>query len=163
MKTREGVIVFVIKDDRVLLAKKTRVLGIGKWNGYGGGFEPEQDIDFHACAVREFGEECKGATIQRENLTKVGFIHFHNGDKFEFKAHVFIADDINGEPQSSEEMTEPTWFSLSEIPPSEDFMDSDKHWIPRILAGEMIKGNVWYDGEFRLTERGVEITVVDSF
>lgn len=163
MKTREGVIVFVIKDDKVLLAKKTRVLGIGKWNGYGGGFEPEEDKDLFDCSVREFGQESGGATISKEHLKKVGFIHFHNGDKFEFKAHIFIAHDINGEPRSSEEMSDPTWFPLEEIPPHEEFMDSDKHWIPRILAGEMIKGDVWYDGDFRLTERGVEITVVDSF
>ncbi len=163
MKSREGVIIFVIKDGKVLLAKKTRVLGIGLWNGYGGGFDSEKDKDFFDCAVREFGEESGGATLKREYLEKVGFIHFHNGDKFEFKAHIFISIDIKGEPQSSEEMSEPTWFPLDQLPPDEEFMDSDNHWIPRILAGEKIKGNVWYDGEFRLTERGVEITVVDSF
>ena len=42
-------------------------------------------------------------------------------------------------------------------------MEADKHWVPKVLAGEMIKGDAWYDGEFQLTNRGVEIETVKGF
>jgi 8-oxo-dGTP diphosphatase len=163
MKTREGVIIFVIKDNKVLLAKKTRVLGIGKWNGYGGGIDPETDKDLIDCAVREFSEESGGGILQREYLSKVGYLHFHNGDTFEFKAHIFIANEIDGEVSDTSEMIEATWFPVDQIPSSNEFMESDYLWIPKILAGEKIFGHVWYDGDFKLTDRGVEIEVVESF
>lgn len=163
MKSREGVIIFVVKDGKVLLAKKTRVLGIGKWNGYGGGFDPELDQNINDCVVREFEEESGGGKIKHEHLEKVGFIHFHNGDNFEFKAHIFIISDIEGEVSDTEEMIDATWFEIDQIPPAEEFMSSDYLWIPRILSGEKIYGHVWYDDEFQLTNRGVEIQTVDSF
>ncbi|MEI6042675.1 MAG: NUDIX domain-containing protein [bacterium] len=161
MKERTGTIVFVIKDGMVLLAKKTRVLGIGLWNGYGGGFDSETDQDLADCAVREFGEESGGASICKSDVEKVAYIEFHNGDSFLFKAHVFIVNNIIDIPTDSGEMIEPTWFSVDELPPKEQFMDSDMHWIPRILKGEKLIADVWYDGNFNLTERGVEIKKVD--
>ena len=163
MKERTGTIVFVIKDGEVLLAKKTRVLGIGLWNGYGGGFDPELDKDLFDCAVREFGEESGGASIVKDCLEKVAYIEFHNGDKFIFKATVFIANKIVGVPTDSEEMIEPTWFPIEGLPSKDQFMDSDVHWIPLILKGEKIIADVWYDGNFILNERGVEIRKVDTF
>jgi ADP-ribose pyrophosphatase YjhB (NUDIX family) len=90
MKKVQGKIVFVVKENKVLLAKKTRVLGIGKWNGYGGGFDPEKDRNFLDCAVREFGEEAGGATIKHEDLEQIAHITFHNGNKFEFTAFIAL-------------------------------------------------------------------------
>jgi 8-oxo-dGTP pyrophosphatase MutT (NUDIX family) len=167
MKSMTGVIVFIIKEG-VLLAKKTRVLGVGKWNGYGGGFDNETDSDLVETAIREFWEESGHCLILPSWLEKVGYIHFHNGEKFEFKADIFIAHDVmipgnKSVPPDSEEMVEPTWFPLDAIPPGEEFMDGDRHWVPRILTGEKIKGHVWYNGDFELTEQGVEIETVDSF
>lgn len=149
MKIITGTIVFVTKNEKVLLAKKARVLGIGKWNGYGGSLEP-QDSTLKDCAVREFNEESNGASIKKEFLTKVGEIIFHHGEKLEFTAHIYIADDIVGEPKTSGEMVDPTWFPIDNIPSSDEFMESDKFWIHRILRGDKIKGEVWYDNDFKL-------------
>jgi len=163
MKRFSGAIVFVIKDEKVLLAKKTRVLGVGKWNGYGGNFDPKLDRDFKDCAVREFTEESGGATIDRDDLEQVCDITFHNGDKFEFRVEVYLAHKITGEPRDSVEMVEPTWFLRVKLPPAEEFMESDPYWISRILAGDKLYGHVWRDEEFRLTARAIELEVVDHF
>ncbi len=163
MKKLQGTIVFVVKDGKVLLARKKLVLGIGKWNGYGGKLDIEIDKDFLHCAVREFGEESGGATIKRGDLEQVALVTFHNGDKFEFTCYIYIASDLKGFPTETDEMGEPTWFPIDRIPPKEDFMESDYFWIPRVLSGEKLLGDIWYDGEFHLTKRGVELQTVDHF
>jgi len=96
-------------------------------------------------------------------LEQVALVTFHNGDKFEFTCYIYIASDLKGFPTETDEMGEPTWFPIDRIPPKEDFMESDYFWIPRVLSGEKLLGDIWYDGEFHLTKRGVELQTVDHF
>jgi len=161
MKIKTGTVIFVIKNGKILLAKKTRVLGIGKWNGYGGGFDPKVDKTQEDCAVREFQEESNGAKIKKEFLDKVAVITFHNGNVLEFTVHFYIANNIIGMPKTSDEMNDPTWFPLDKLPDWDQFMESDKIWMPRILEGEKIKGDVWNRDDFSLIAHN--INTVESF
>ena len=49
----------------------------GKWNGFGGKVEPNENI--LQGAIREVQEEC-GVDIKRENIVKLGFIDFEFDD-----------------------------------------------------------------------------------
>jgi len=161
MKIKTGTVIFVIKDQKILLAKKTRVLGIGKWNGYGGGFDSKVDKTQEDCAIREFMEESNGAKIKKEFLDKVAIITFNNGDKLQFTVHFYIANDIVGIPKNSTEMADPTWFPLNKLPDWDDFMESDRIWLPLILKGEKVKGEVWNDDSSKLVAH--EINKTESF
>ena len=158
MKIKTGTVIFVIKNGKILLAKKTRVLGIGKWNGYGGAFDSAVDKTQEDCAIREFEEESNGAKIKKDFLEKVAIITFNNGDKLEFTVHFYIANNIIGKPTSSLEMSDPTWFPLDSLPDWNDFMESDRFWMPRILNGEKVKGEVWNDDNFKLIAHAVNKT-----
>ncbi|MDD5527384.1 MAG: NUDIX domain-containing protein [Patescibacteria group bacterium] len=46
---------FINDNGEILLQKKSRGLGVGKWNGVGGKAEPGEDI--LAAAIREIREE----------------------------------------------------------------------------------------------------------
>src|SRR5687768_6008393 len=114
----EATVCFLRKDGKVLLAKKTRGIGAGSWNGYGGRIEagesPEQ------TAVRELREETQedpasygGVIAQQEDLEKIAVVDFHNsktdGSTFVCRVHFYFVEKWEGEPEVTEEMVEPTW------------------------------------------------------
>ena len=159
----EASLVFLIRNKEVLLAKKTRHIGEGCWNGYGGGVELGETIVF--CAIRETEQEC-GVKINPKDLKKVGEIAFRNdksdGKKFSCLVHVFTAESWAGEPKESEEMASPTWFDFDHLPTSE-MMPADKHWVPMVLAGKKIIGEAHYGPLQRELLEPVLIQEVSSF
>lgn len=83
-------VVFPIRDKKVCMAIKTRGIGKGKRNGYGGGLE--QNEDMFACTIRELKEE-SGVETDPGSLSKVGFIKINNlnaDGSFKFSCHLHV-------------------------------------------------------------------------
>ena len=131
---------FLRKGDEVLLAIKSRHIGEGCWNGYGGGIEfgekPKE------AAVRELKEETNGVIALPEDLEKIAEIDFHNtksdGRNFVCKVHFYTVNKWQGEAEGTEEMLNPTWFDIDNLP-LEKMMIADKKWLPIALGGRKIK------------------------
>lgn len=140
---------FMVRDSRVLLIRKKRGLGAGKINGPGGKLDPGETA--LASAIRETVEEvgvCPCDPQQR------GELHFQFRDGYSLHCAVFLAHDFEGEPHETDEAT-PLWFALADIPYDEMWED-DRHWLPAILRGDMVRGFFVFDGEHLLSRR-VEI------
>jgi 8-oxo-dGTP diphosphatase len=135
-------VIYPIRGDEVLLARKSEdsKLGPNCWNGYGGGFEKDEDAI--VCSVREMREECE-VIIRPEDLKQVAFFKIENrktdGRFFICELSVFTISTWEGEFQESLEMRTPTWFPISNLP-LDEMMLADKQWIHRILNGECLKG-----------------------
>jgi ADP-ribose pyrophosphatase YjhB (NUDIX family) len=144
-KLLEATLGFLVKDGRVWLAIKTRNIGKDRWNGYGGGIEPE-DKSVMDCLKREMLKECE-VEIQEKAAEKVAIIDFHNtksdGEIFVCKVHVFLVKEWNGIPKESEEMASPTEFEFKNLP-FDKMMQADKEWLPLVLAGEKLVGEYHY-------------------
>src|SRR3989344_638818 len=69
-------LVYPVRDSEVLLATKTRKIGAGCLNGWGGGVDQGESI--RASAAREFFEETGGAKVNENELEKIGIVHFKN-------------------------------------------------------------------------------------
>lgn len=128
----------------MLLARKTRHIGEGRWNGYGGGIDPGENLI--QGAIRECRQEA-GIDIAAADLRKMAEITFHNnksdGGQFSCLVHVFIVEHWSGEPRATEEMIDPTWFPFNQLPFSE-MMPADPIWIPFVLSGKKIRGEAHY-------------------
>ncbi len=126
-KMLEATLGFLIKDGKIWLAVKTRKIGKGCWNGYGGGVEPE-DKNLLESLKREVEQEC-GVQISETATKKVAIIDYHNekseGGIYVVKVHTFFIKDWKGEPQTSEEMATPTLFEINNLP-FEKMMPADK-------------------------------------
>lgn len=144
-KLLEATLGFLIKDKKVWLAIKTRNIGQGRWNGYGGGVEPE-DKNIIECLKREIKKEC-GVKISEKEIEKVAIIDFYNtksdGETFVCKVHVFFVKDWEGELKESEEMATPTIFEINNLP-LENMMPADKEWLPLVLEGKKLIAEYYY-------------------
>ena len=72
---RDTSLVYPVRDDgSILLGRKRRGMGYGKWNGFGGKIEPGETM--RQCACRELFEEC-GLVMAPEKLIMAADLYFH--------------------------------------------------------------------------------------
>ncbi len=140
-------LVFLVRNDQVLLYVKTRNIGMGLRNGLGGGIEPE-DVTPEDGVLRELRVESGGhLTVEKKDLEKVAIVYFYNtkadGEKFVCKCHVYILRKWIGKPGISKEMISPAWFDIDNLP-FDAMMPGDVDWVPLVLEGKKIIARVYY-------------------
>ncbi len=150
-------VVFLMKDDQILLAMKKVRFGAGKWNGLGG--KPNTGETMSQAAVREVFEE-SGVKIKAKDLEKRAIIEFHSPVFGDVETHVYRIYTWNGEAQETEEMA-PQWFNISEIP-YEAMWSTDKVWIPKVIAGDIFRGEVWFDEQDETERSEFALTTVED-
>jgi 8-oxo-dGTP diphosphatase len=145
-------LMFIIKENRILLIRKKRGLGAGKINGPGGRLELGESP--RECAIRETREEL---LIDPLNVEFRGELFFHATDMPRIHGHIFIASDYEGTPTETDEAI-PLWFSLDDIPYAEMWED-DRFWLPLVIKGQVVTAWFTFAGESvldrRVTIRGV--------
>ena len=117
---------------------KKRGLGAEYWNGFGGSVEKGERIE--EAAIREVKEESRLIPLK---LEKKGFINFHfKGEKKKPQVHLFLVKDYKGKERETAEM-KPKWFDLDKIPYNK-MWPADKIWMPKVLKGEEVYGDVFF-------------------
>ncbi len=132
----------VAEDGRILLGHKRRGMGYGKWNGFGGKIEPGETM--RECAARELFEE-SGLIARPEAFELAGDLYFHqpSDPTWSHAGIVYFVREWSGKIRMSDEM-EPRWFVPEEFPFQEMWM-ADRIWIPMILAGQKIRGTIYFE------------------
>jgi 8-oxo-dGTP diphosphatase len=142
---QRATLLFVVRDDEVLLIRKKRGLGAGKINGPGGRIDPgETPLE---CAVREVQEELR---VTPTGVREAGELRFQFVDGLSIHGFVFVASDCVGEAQETDEAI-PRWTKLDAIPYDEMWQD-DVLWIPLMLAGRPFDGRFLFDGDDMLDQ-----------
>lgn len=133
-------LVYVVRNDSVLLIRKKRGLGAGKINAPGGRLEPGESL--HDCAVREMREELR---VTPTGLVFVGDNKFQFVDGYSLHAHVFLASGIVGTPQETDEAI-PHWFDVDDVPYDEMWED-DRLWVPHVFSATRFTARYVFDGD----------------
>jgi len=141
---QRATLLFVIRDEKVLLILKKRGLGAGKVNGPGGRLDDGETP--HDCAVREVEEEL---LVTPTGVRQVGELRFQFVDGLSIHGYVFRADDCIGEPQETDEAV-PLWTPIDEIPFDKMWAD-DSLWIPLMLKDRPFDGRFIFDGDAMLS------------
>lgn len=136
-------LVFILRDEQILLAMKKSGHGAGHWNGAGGKVEGSETIE--QAMVRECQEEIGIAPTAYHKVAEHAMYQPYKGEACLNTIHVYTATDWTGEPTESDEMA-PRWFSLSEIPYDHMWPD-DIHWLPQMLAGKKLQAVFRYTGD----------------
>lgn len=149
--SRKATLLFLIRNDEILLAMKKRGFGKDRWNGVGG--KPEGDESIEQTAIRECQEEI-GVTPQK--ISEVATINFNfpkEKSDWSQQVLVYLCNDWQGKPTETDEMR-PQWFNTSSIPYDEMWED-DKYWLPRVLAGEYVNASFQFTVEAKMIEQQV--------
>ncbi len=133
-------LVFVMRDDEILLINKKTGLGKGKVNGPGGKVEPGETPE--QCAVRECQEEL-GITVS--NLEYCGEHKFQFVDGYSIHVFVYRTREFRGIPTESRE-ARPMWVKVDEIP-YEQMWEDDHLWLPMMIRGERFRTRWIFDGD----------------
>lgn len=146
-------ILFLLKDDQILLAMKKRGFGEGRYNGVGGKVEPDETLE--QAVVRECQEEIGVTPVEFSKVAEIIFDEQHKGVKERLQVHVFISKYWQGRPVETEEMA-PKWFKTTEIPYEQMWAD-DPYWLPQVLEGKLLKCEFHLDKKDKVFQQSVQI------
>lgn len=133
-------LLFVVRDEEILLIRKKRGLGAGKVNGPGGRLEAgEGPVD---AAIREVQEEL---CVTPTGIRGYGELLFQFVDGYSIHVWVYRADDCQGTPQETDEAI-PLWTPVDRIPFDEMWAD-DVVWLPQMLQGKHFHGRFIFDND----------------
>ena len=134
---------FIVNEkNQVLLGRKKRGFGAGKYNGFGGKIQDNET--FRQCAVREIREEVS-LLVKPEDLEPVAIMNFQfpYDEDLNHLNYTYIVRHYEGLPLESEEM-EPFWFDFDKIP-YDEMWKGDADWIPKVLDGQLLHAMLIFD------------------
>ena len=135
MKAEIQTLLYLVRDEEVLLIVKKRGLGAGLYNGVGGKVESSENI--LGAAIRECEEEVCVKPLNPEWMALLEFINEKaDGSREVIYVHVFLAKDWEGTPVETEE-ARPVWVKINEIP-FDIMWEDDIYWLPPVLKGEKV-------------------------
>ncbi len=147
---RPRTLVFLMKDNRVLLGFKKTGFGKGYFLGIGGKVEKGESIE--EAAKREVREEI---TVTLSHIKHVGVLSFYfphvEDESWNQQVHVFVADEWDGEPTESEEIR-PEWFAKDHVP-MDKMWDDAQYWLPAVLEGKPVENEYLFNAELKVIEK----------
>lgn len=139
-------LLFLLRDDQILLAMKKRGFGKDLWNGVGGKLDLGETVE--QAAVRECQEEIGVTPVRFHKIAEHTF-----GDTTSdeiITVHAYFCTEWTGEPIETEEMA-PRWFAIGDIPYDTMWAD-DRHWLPLALNGQRLRTHFVLDDTQKLVK-----------
>ena len=148
MTTSHATLMFLRRNNEILLGYKKRGFGEGKWNGIGGKVNEGESV--LQAALRETKEEI-GVDVSG-SAQQVGIITFESKGQNDRQiiASVYTAYEWVGTPTESQEMR-PKWFSVDTIP-YEHMWPDDALWLPRLIDNQKINDYYVFDDAMNIVE-----------
>ena len=146
-------ILFLLKDNQVLLAMKKRGFGEGRYNGVGGKVEAGETLV--QAITRECQEEIGVTPTRFHKAAVIIFDEQHRGMRETIQVNAFVGDQWKGEPVETEEM-KPCWFPQDALPYDEMWAD-DPYWLPLIFQGKLVRASFTLDDNDQVTKKSVKI------
>lgn len=142
---------FIKRGNDVLLGLKTRGLGKGLWNGFGGKVEPNESI--REAAEREIKEEC---CLEVCDLNHIGFMRYEEDDCAEISiVHIFTGTQFRGKPEGSEEMNPVQWYQREDLQFLKMYHDF-KEWEGYMFEDKFFCGLVRYNKQRQIVEKFIK-------
>lgn len=147
-------LVFLVRDGNVILAVKKDKVGKGRLNGYGGKVEGDETL--RECLVRELAGESKGFIVKEDDLLPRARIKFFNQENDpdipDMDVIIYVAERFTGKAEESLEMGKAEAYPFDAIP-FDRMLPADHLFVPNILRGECLVGEVYFAPKFAGVER----------
>lgn len=146
-------LLFLVSNNKILLAMKKRGFGEGKLNGVGGKIEPGESPR-EAC-IRESQEEISVTPTLFTKVADLHFLEWYKGTQQRVHIDAYICEEWQGDPEESEEVV-PEWHSCEDIP-YDKMWDDDQYWLPQALAGEKLVGKFVFNKDNQIISHNVVV------
>ena len=146
-------LLFLRKDNQILLAMKKRGFGSNMYNGVGGKIDQGETIE--QALLRETREEIGVIPMNYWKVAEHDFVQDQGDDPWRMYVHAYLCDEWEGEPVETEEMA-PEWFAIEDIP-YDNMRQDHTYWLPQVLAGNKVYGEFTFDPSNKLLTHNVEI------
>ena len=139
--TIKAILCYILRDSKVLLARKNRGFGAGKINAPGGKLGENENI-FDA-ARRELMEET-GIKPLNLKYQEILLFFFGLGKQYpDWIVYVLTSNNFTGKIRESDEI-KPFWIDIDKIPYN-DMWEDDRYWLPWLLNNRLFKGIFIFD------------------
>lgn len=145
-------LLFLIKDDHIVLAMKKRGFGAGKWNGIGGKLDKGESVE--QALIRECQEEIRVTPTHYEKVAELDFVQDASSDPWHMFVYAYLCRNWEGDPTETEEMA-PKWFSIDHIPYAH-MWDDDEYWLPLVIAGNKVTASFTFDENDRMLSQDIK-------
>ena len=115
-------LLFLKKDNKVLMIKHKRGWGKGKFNLPGGKVEENE-----TCLDNAIRETYDETGINVKNTSLLGILYFDGIKEQTIENHVFVAEYDSGELSDEHEEVAPLWMDIDKIP-YDNMWDDDRYW-----------------------------------
>lgn len=150
-KLKPRTVIFLVKENSILLGYKKSGFGKGNYVGIGGKVESAETTE--DGAIRELKEEIN-VDVSFNDLKKVAILKFYfpyiKDESWNQEVYAFVVTQWNGTPIETDEI-KPVWFEKNNLP-LDKMWDDAKYWIPSILNGEEVYEEYLFDEELKVTE-----------
>lgn len=145
---KRTVLCFVFRGDELLMIHKKRGQGAGKMNVPGGKLRGNETEE--AAAERETVEE---TGIRPLGLRLAGRLEFYfpESDAWDNTCAVFISERCSGTLVPETDECSARWVKRKQIP-IEQMWDSDRLWLPYLLAGRPFHRAYHFDASEKVTQ-----------
>ena len=133
MTEKNCTLLFLLKDDQILLAMKKRGFGADRYNGIGGKIDPGETVE--QALIRECQEEIEVTPTKFHKVAEHDFTQTENDSPWRMYVHAYLCTEWEGEPKETEEMAP----ELSESPSSSgseselaSSVEEENKWPPAI-------------------------------
>lgn len=142
-------LMFLRKENTVLLGKKLRGVGAGNLVGVGGTVEKGET--FEDAAIRETYEEIGVKVKDIKLICHLFYYHVpYKGSYIEQEVKAYEAWEWTGRIRRTPEII-PQWFSLAKIP-LDKMWDDDYYWLLPALNGKRLVASLLFDKNAKVIE-----------
>ena len=145
-------LLFLKKNNKILLGKKKRGFKTGIINGIGGKVQDNEKVE--DAMIRECKEEIGVIPTTYKLLGIITYIEYKNNEKIKVRMYVYTTTKWEGEIIESEEII-PAWYKKDSLPWDTMFEDLS-YFLPKILENKKIKAYFEYDKNYKLISNRVE-------
>ena len=153
MKKLETTLLYLRRNNEILLARKKRGFAKDKYNGVGGKIEDGETPE--EAMARESEEEISVKPIKYEKVGVIRYDEYYKGNRENVIVHVYFCTDWVGIPKESDEMT-PKWFNINNLP-YENMIGDDFYWLPLVLKGEKVEASFQFSEDWKILNYNVKI------
>ena len=145
-------LIFIYKDNKILLGLKKRGFALGKYTLVGGKVELGETIE--EGAQREVFEE---SNLDVRDLKKVAVLDFAWPDKKnpDMEVHLFKTNNFSGQLADNDEIS-PSWFEIDKLP-YKKMLDDNKYWFPLVLKDQKFQAQFLFDKHDKVIEHSIKI------